>query len=118
MQANVRRGANAHSIVLKLAEDNQTDILLAHEIWTLRDLSVRRPILHQNFLCFSPLSEWYSHPRALAYVRKSQGLHPHQNDIDISTNCVQIATEGGMDAKLMYGMFKTPWKTVKVPETV
>ncbi|CAD6503247.1 BgTH12-02914 [Blumeria graminis f. sp. triticale] len=57
MQASVGRGANAHTIALKLAYDNEIVILLVQEPWTLRDLSTRRLISNPNFLCFSPLSE-------------------------------------------------------------
>ncbi|SZF00434.1 unnamed protein product [Blumeria hordei] len=76
MQANVRRGANAHSIALKLVQENEIDILLVQAPWILRNIYARRLIPHPNFLCFSPLSEWHSRPRVLIYVRKSHGLHP------------------------------------------
>ncbi|CAD6501969.1 BgTH12-07853 [Blumeria graminis f. sp. triticale] len=65
MQENVGSSANAHSIVLKLAQGNEIDIFLDGEPWTPRDLPERRSILHHYFLYFLPLSVWHSRPRAL-----------------------------------------------------
>ncbi|POS82421.1 hypothetical protein EPUL_005139, partial [Erysiphe pulchra] len=107
--AKVGRGSNANSIALQLAHENDIDILLVQEPWVFRDLAVRRSISHPIFMSFSPLSEWYTCPRALTYVRKSRGLYPYQTAIDLSSDWVQINISAGRGRRIgIWNLYNAP----------
>lgn len=113
MQANVGRGGNAHSLALQLAYENNIDIILIQEPWILRDLTAKRSMTHPSFTLFAPLSEWHTRPRALTYVRKGQGLNPHQTAIDISSDFVQVAISGIRSRKFhVWNVYNAPLNSV------
>src|SRR5271166_6659420 len=78
LQANVRRGATPHEIVLSLANSSFIDIILIQEPYIFSDRSRKISKAHPMYESFTPLDDWTTRPRVMSYVRRGSGLHANQ----------------------------------------